>query len=101
MIDLVKDNLGNADLSLKWVANKVFMNADYLGKLFKQETGKKFSNYVTEVRINKAIEQIQSMDDVKVFTIAETIGFGDNTQYFSQVFKKITGYSPSEYKKVN
>ncbi|WP_158638600.1 response regulator transcription factor [Metabacillus litoralis] len=101
MIDLVKDNLGNADLSLKWVANKVFMNADYLGKLFKQETGKKFSNYVTEVRINKAIEQIQSMDDVKVFTIAETIGFGDNPQYFSQVFKKITGYSPSEYKKVN
>lgn len=101
MIDLVKDNLGNADLSLKWVANKVFMNADYLGKLFKQETGKKFSNYVTEVRIKKAIEQIQSMDDVKVFTIAEAIGFGDNPQYFSQVFKKITGYSPSEYKKVN
>ncbi|WP_319005497.1 response regulator transcription factor [Metabacillus litoralis] len=101
MIDLVEENLGNADLSLKWVANKVFMNADYLGKLFKQETGQKFSNYVTEVRINKAIEQIQSMDDVKVFTIAEMIGFGDNPQYFSQVFKKFTGYSPSEYKKVN
>lgn len=100
MIDLVEENLGNTELSLKWAANKVYMNADYLGKLFKQETGQKFSSYVTQVRINKAIEQIQLMEDVKVFTIAEMIGFGDNPQYFSQVFKKFTGYSPSEYKKV-
>ncbi|WP_269217420.1 response regulator transcription factor [Metabacillus sp. B2-18] len=101
MIDLVEENIGNTEMSLKWVANKVYMNADYLGKLFKQETGQKFSSYVTQERIKKAIEQIQLMDDVKVFAIAEMIGFGDNPQYFSQVFKKFTGYSPSEYKKVN
>ncbi|MFD2213495.1 response regulator transcription factor [Metabacillus endolithicus] len=101
MIDLVEENIGNPELSLKWVANKVYMNADYLGKLFKQETGQKFSSYVTQERIKKAIEQIQLMDDVKVFAIAEMIGFGDNPQYFSQVFKKFTGYSPSDYKKVN
>ncbi|MFV2050698.1 MULTISPECIES: response regulator transcription factor [Metabacillus] len=101
MIDLVEENIGNPELSLKWVANKVYMNADYLGKLFKQETGQKFSSYVTQERIKKAIEQIQLMDDVKVFAIAEMIGFGENPQYFSQVFKKFTGYSPSEYKKVN
>ncbi|KKI91927.1 AraC family transcriptional regulator [Bacillus sp. SA1-12] len=100
MIELVHEYLGNTELSLKWVANKVYMNADYLGKLFKQETGEKFSSYVTQIRINKAIEQIEQMDDVKVFTIAEMIGYGDNPQYFSQVFKKYTGYSPSEYKKV-
>lgn len=99
MIDLVEENIGNPELSLKWVANKVYMNADYLGKLFKQETGQKFSSYVTQERIKKAIEQIQLMDDVKVFAIAEMIGFGENPQYFSQVFKKFTGYSPSEYKK--
>ncbi|MGM0875781.1 MAG: response regulator transcription factor [Bacillota bacterium] len=101
MIDLVQENLGNTELSLKWVANKVYMNADYIGKLFIQETGEKFSSYVTQERIKKAIEQIELMDDVKVFTIAEKIGYGDNPQYFSQVFKKFTGYSPSEYKKVN
>lgn len=101
MIDLVEENIVNPELSLKWVANKVYMNADYLGKLFKQETGQKFSSYVTQERIKKAIEQIQLMDDVKVFAIAEMIGFGDNPQYFSQVFKKFTGYSPSDYKKVN
>ncbi|HZH63035.1 MAG TPA: response regulator transcription factor [Metabacillus sp.] len=101
MIDLVEENLANTELSLKWVANKVYMNADYLGKLFKQETGEKFSSYVTQQRIHKAMEQIELMDDIKVFAIAESIGFGDNPQYFSQVFKKFTGYSPSEYKKVN
>jgi len=101
MMDLVEKNLANTDLSLKWVANKVYMNADYLGKLFKQETGEKFSSFVTQQRINKAMEQIELMDDIKVFAIAESIGFGDNPQYFSQVFKKFTGYSPSEYKKVN
>lgn len=100
MIEIVNENLGNSELSLKWVANRVFMNADYLGKLFKQETGEKFSSYVTRVRIEKAIEQIQQMDDVKVFTLAEMIGYGDNPQYFSQVFKKYTGYTPSEYRKV-
>lgn len=99
MVDLVHNHIGNAELSLKWVANRVYMNPDYLGKLFKQETGEKFSSYVTQMRINKAIEQIEQMDDVKLFTIAEEIGFGDNPQYFSQVFKKYTGYSPSEYRK--
>ncbi|MDQ0232535.1 response regulator transcription factor [Metabacillus malikii] len=100
MISLVEQNLSNTELSLKWIANKVYMNPDYLGKLFKQETGEKFSSYVTRIRIERAIEQIQKMDDVKVFTLAEEIGYGDNPQYFSQVFKKYTGYTPSEYRKV-
>ncbi|MBD8068685.1 response regulator [Bacillus sp. PS06] len=101
IIDLVEQNVANTDLSLKWVANKVYMNADYLGKLFKQEMGQKFSSYVTQMRVNKAIEQIHQMEEVKVFEIAEMIGFGDNPQYFSQVFKKLTGYSPTDYKKAN
>ncbi|MFC4321514.1 response regulator [Litchfieldia salsa] len=101
IMEMVEKNLANTDLSLKWVANKVYMNADYLGKLFKQETGQKFSSYVTQMRVNKAIEQINVMEEVKVFEIAEMIGYGDNPQYFSQVFKKLTGYSPSEYKKAN
>ncbi|WP_078544586.1 response regulator transcription factor [Litchfieldia alkalitelluris] len=101
IMGLVEENLANTELSLKWVAHKVYMNADYLGKLFKQETGQKFSSYVTQMRVNKAIEQIHLMEEVKVFEIAEMIGYGDNPQYFSQVFKKLTGYSPSEYKKAN
>jgi two-component system, response regulator YesN len=101
VIDIVEKNLSNPDLSLKMVANEMlYMNPDYLGKLFKQETGQRFSAYLTKLRIEKAVEHILEMDDVKVVTLAEMIGFGENPQYFSQVFKKHTGYTPSEYRKV-
>ena len=96
----VAEHLANPQLSLHWTAREVlFMNPDYLGKLFRQETGEKFSQYVTRLRIEKAIEMIREADDVKVYEIADRIGFGDNPQYFSQVFKRHTGFTPSEYKR--
>ncbi|PFO09731.1 DNA-binding response regulator [Bacillus sp. AFS076308] len=101
VIEIVTLNLGNPDLTLKMVANEfLFMNPDYLGKLFKQETGQRFSAYLTKIRIEKALDYILTMDEVKVGTLAEMIGFGNNPQYFSQVFKKYTGYTPSEYRRV-
>lgn len=96
----VQDHIANPDLSLHWAAKEVlFMNPDYLGKLFRKETGEKFSSYVTRLRIEKAIEMIADADDVKVYELADRLGFGDNPQYFSQVFKKATGCSPSEFKR--
>ncbi|MGZ7443642.1 response regulator [Paenibacillus sp. TH7-28] len=100
VIEVLIVNLGNPDLSLKMVANEIlYMNPDYLGKLFKQETGQRFSTYLTKLRIEKAVEHIAKMDDVTVGALAEIVGFGDNPQYFSQVFKKYTGCTPSEYRK--
>jgi two-component system, response regulator YesN len=100
VIETIHAYIGNQNLSLHWVANEMlYMNADYLGKLFKKETGEKFSNYITRLRIELAISLIEKENDVKVFEIAEKIGYGENPQYFSQVFKKHTGYTPSEYKR--
>lgn len=100
VIESVHSNLSNPELSLHWVARELlYMNADYLGKLFKKEVGEKFSNYVMRLRMEKAIELIGASSDVKVFELAEMLGFGDNPQYFSQVFKRYTGYSPSEFKR--
>lgn len=100
VIEVINENLSNPDLTLKMVAQDLlYMNPDYLGKLFKQETGQKFSPYLTKLRIEKAVEHISKMDDVKVGTLARITGFGDNPQYFSQVFKKYTGCTPSEYRK--
>ncbi|MFC0211997.1 response regulator [Paenibacillus chartarius] len=100
VLDIVDEQLGNSGLSLNWVAHEMlYMNADYLGKLFKKETGEKFSNYVTKTRIRKATEMIAQEPDIKIFELAERLGFGDNPQYFSQVFKKYTGSTPSEYMK--
>ncbi|OPH58665.1 DNA-binding response regulator [Paenibacillus ferrarius] len=102
VIDIVNAELANAELSLNWVAHRMlYMNPDYLGKLFKKETGERFSNYVVTVRIKKAMDLIKHNEDVKMFELAEQLGFGDNPQYFSQVFKKIAGCAPSEYKKLS
>ena len=100
MIDIVDERLGNSDLSLNQVAGEMlYMNADYLGKLFKKETGEKFSNYVVRTRVKKATELWAANPEIKIFEMAEMLGFGDNPQYFSQVFKKQMGCTPSEYAK--
>ncbi|MGO4371548.1 response regulator transcription factor [Paenibacillus sp. 2TAB19] len=100
MVQVIEEHISNPDLSLNWVSSEIlYMNADYLGKLFKKETGEKFSNYVVRLRMELAIKEIETTGDVKVFELAEKFGFGDNPQYFSQVFKKHTGFTPSEYKR--
>lgn len=97
---IVEEQIGNPELSLNWVAQEMlYMNADYLGKLFKKETGEKFSSYVMQCRIKLATARIAADPDVKIFELAEQLGFGDNPQYFSQIFKKHTGCTPSEYMK--
>jgi two-component system, response regulator YesN len=99
VIEYVEKNISDQLLSLSKIANDVFyMNSDYLGKLFKKETGENFSSYLINLRVEKAIDIIENKNNVKMFEVAEEVGFGNNPRYFSQVFKKHTGYTPSEYK---
>lgn len=99
MIDCVHFNLHNPDLSLNWIAKEVlFMNENYLGRLFNKETNEKFSQFVMRMRMEKAKELLNSQTEYKIYEICDQIGFSD-PQYFSQVFKKYTGVTPSEYKK--
>ena len=73
------------------------MNTDYVSKKFQKETGTRFSNYLTEVRIERAKKLLVSAESDKIQTIAEQVGCGNNPQYFSQLFKKKTGMTPSAY----
>jgi|YelNatPaOPRAMG01_1025707.scaffolds.fasta_scaffold02741_6 two-component system response regulator YesN len=98
-IQIMEENLDKEDLSLRWVAGRVFINPDYLGKLFKKIVGEKFSDYLAKMRVERAKRLIEE-EDYKIYEIAEKVGFGNNPQYFGQVFKKYTGYSPLEYKKI-
>lgn len=97
----VKEHLSNSELSLKWIAeHELYMNVDYISKKFVKETGQKFSHYLTDVRIKKSKELLALADTDKIQNIAESVGFGNNPQYFSQIFKKNTGMSPSSYIKI-
>ncbi len=99
-LSYVEANLSNPNMSLKWIAeNYFFMNVDYVSKQFVKQTGEKFSNYLTTLRIKKAKALILSSNVEKIYEVAEQVGCGNNPQYFGQIFKKHTGLTPTEYLK--
>ena len=100
VITLVDTNLSNPNLSLKWIAeNHLYMNVDYLSKQFMKQTGVKFSSYLASQRMERAKQLFLSGCNEKISEIAEQVGCGDNPQYFSQMFKKYTGVTPSAFLK--
>jgi len=85
-------------LRLEEVSNAVGFNATYFSTLFKKETGQNFTDYLTELRIEKAKELLCG-DNLSVQAVAEMVGYQD-LKYFSRLFKNTTGVSPSDYKKL-
>lgn len=85
------------ELTLKDVANQLYLNAMYLGQLFKKETKKSFSQYLNHFRVDKA-KQLLASSEYNINEVAQMIGY-NNTTYFSKKFKKIVGMTPKEYRK--
>ncbi len=75
----------------------VFLNPDYLAKLFKKETGIALNDYISQVRIEKA-KVLLADGSVPLTDVAMRTGF-DYYSYFSTIFKKATGVSPSDYRR--
>lgn len=71
-------------LTLTVAAEYVHMNPAYLSRVFKKETGQAFNAYVSEQRIRRAKQLLQTKD--RIIDIAGNVGF-ENSKYFSQVFK--------------
>ena len=85
------------NLMLADVAEKVGVSAGYLSTLFQKQLEKGFVDYLNEIRIDHACTYLQQKY-LKTYEIAYKVGFNDE-KYFSKVFKKVTGQSPSEYRK--
>ncbi|GIN39881.1 putative transcriptional regulatory protein YesN [Heyndrickxia oleronia] len=83
-------------ISLQEIAAKLFISDSYFSRMFKQYTGKKYIDYVTELRIKKA-KELLAFTSLKTNEISRLVGYTDQ-RYFSQIFKKNTGLTPSEYK---
>lgn len=86
------------NLTLNEVSERAGITAGYLSTLFSQQMNCSFIDYLNEVRIEHARSYLQQ-NYFKTYEIAYKVGYNDN-KYFSKVFKKITGMSPSEYKRI-
>lgn len=84
-----------ADLSLKSLAAQINVNASYLSGLFKKETGVPLTEYVNRCRISHA-QLLLLTTNLPIKAIAVQCGIPD-IQYFSRVFKRITGVTPKTY----
>ena len=91
----VQDNLSK-ELSLDAVAQQVNMSSFYLSKLFKEETGETFINYVTDRRLEKS-SQLLKETEKSIKEITADVGYNDQN-YFSKLFKNKYGLSPTEYR---
>lgn len=85
------------ELTLEEVADEVYVSKWYFSKLFRKEKGIKFSDYLSALRIEQAQKIIRENPGLKNYEVADLVGFAD-VRYFSQLFKKITGKTPSEYR---
>ncbi|WP_186438292.1 response regulator transcription factor [Cohnella terricola] len=84
-------------LTLGDVADSIQVSPTYLSKQLKRELGLSFIDYLTEIRIRKAIHWMND-PHIKVYEIAEKVGYSSQ-HYFSSAFKKVTGASPIAYRK--
>lgn len=85
-----------SDLSLQEIAGKFFVSREYISRRFKQEYGINFSDFIVNVRIDKAKLLMQN-PRLKLSQISEMVGIHD-VKYFSKVFKKQVGASPKDYR---
>jgi len=94
IIEYMRSNISNK-LILKDLSELVQLSSSYLSKVFKATTGYSIIEFFNKIKVDKAKEIIIE-DDKKIKEVAQMLGFTDEF-YFSRIFKKIEGVSPSEF----
>ncbi|HZG85424.1 response regulator [Paenibacillus sp.] len=99
VIEFVKHYIASnidEDLSRELIAEQVFLNPDYLSRIFKKETNYSISEYILLERIRLA-KELLSQTNIPVSAVAVSVGYG-NFPHFTRIFKKYAGVGPSEYR---
>ncbi len=92
----IADHYSESKLSVDEICSYLGVGTSYFSSVFKKETGKSFVTYLTEVRMNEAQRLLDTTDE-KSYIIAGMVGY-EEPNYFSYVFKKHFGVSPSKYR---
>ncbi len=94
--EYIEGRYSNPALSLDDIAGSIQVNACYLSKIFKQESGISLVEYLTAFRLDSAKKLIDRQENVQLYKIAESVGYND-PYYFSKCFKRKFGITPSQY----
>ena len=94
--EYIAENYYKEDLGLADAAEYVSLSPQHISRMFKKEMDITFIDYLTKVRMGKAIELFAD-DTLKMYEIAERVGYSSQ-HYFSNVFKKVIGIAPLEYR---
>lgn len=97
VLQYVEENYNTA-LSTRDIAGRFFMNTSYFSKLFHEQMRCTFSNYLINVRVEKA-KMMLTQTNMKLYDIAEAVGY-TNVQYFSTIFKEKEGLTPSAFRQM-
>jgi len=96
IILFIRKNL-TEKISLEDIAKKLFITKEHLSRLFKKEMGITISEYIIKTKIEEAKKMLKNTDH-NILDIAQLLNFA-NSSHFSNSFKKITGVSPTDYRK--
>ena len=92
----IQENYRNPDLSVEMICRELHLSQAYFSTMFKKETGQTYIAYLTEIRLNRAVELLNETND-KTYVIAQKVGYQEQN-YFSYVFKKRFGVSPTKFR---
>jgi len=84
------------NLSLRSVADAVYLSPNYLGALLRSELGTSFTDQLVAIRVARAKELLLA-PDLKLYEVAERVGY-QNFGHFSNLFKRMTGFTPKDYR---
>jgi len=99
IVQYINEHFSDTDLSLNTIARQVYLSPNYISTLFKKYLDVNISNYIIDIRMKKAAKLLRE-SDYKAYEIANMVGY-TNSQYFSILFKRSIGISPTDYRSQN
>lgn len=93
------DSCYRLPLHLEDIASSFYVNKEYISTVFHKKWGYTISSYILKLKMEESVHLLQAEDDIPISSIAQMVGY-DDPAYFSRVFKKYTGYSPAQYKRL-